>query len=134
VSAILPLAYNKHVVGMSLSILFYQMNNNTRNATHNDVHINKKDDTSNTINRRKQPSSCVVLGAGGCVLPMVISQLYPTCSVTAVELHPSVVRAARVCFGVSEYESRGSISLHTGCALEWLQSNFNYSNTKVYYN
>lgn len=96
----LPREYSKHVLGMSLSFMFYQMN----------------------VERDETPQTCAVLGAGGCILPMLTSQIYPLCNISAIELSPSVVTAARACFGVAAFEQKGQLNLHTGCALQWLEA------------
>lgn len=97
VEAPIPLEYNKHVIGMSLSMLLHRVN----------------------CAGTRTPQRCAVLGAGGCVLPMLVSSLYPQCNVDAVELSQSVVSASRKCFIPAGQWQK--LVLHSGCALEWLQ-------------
>lgn len=105
----LPFDFSNYIIGMSFSFLFHFLNGLESNSMHGSSH-------------RHLIQRCAVLGAGGCILPVLISRLFPTATVDAVEISHPVVAVARTYFGVDPYISDGKVILHETCALQWLRS------------
>ena len=100
----LPISCSNYIMGMSFAILFHSINNNDGNWS-----------SPHKLRR------CAILGAGGCVLPMVLTFLFPSARVDAVEISQSVRQAALDYFGVAPLVDAGRIKLHEGCALQWIE-------------
>jgi hypothetical protein len=106
----LPFDSSNYIVGMSYSFLFHFLNSiDTRQSTYD----------SNIHHHVKR---CAVLGAGGCVLPVLISRLFPFATVDAVEISRPVIDAAKSYFGIDQYIAGGRVNLHESCALKWMRS------------
>ena len=97
----IPIVYNKHVIGLSISLFLHQ--------------LNRKACKTNSLQK------CAIVGGGGCTLPMFISKLYPNCSIDVIELSPSVASASLQWFGMGELDTSKDIRMHTACGLDWLK-------------
>lgn len=122
-----------HIIAMSLSLVLHFANQPLPAAPSSHLHSAVK--------------RCVVLGAGGCIFPIILSSLLPRdADIHAVELSPSIIHAALQYFSVSPYVSNltdfpgieattptpalpdshcvggNKFKLHSGCGIEWLSS------------
>ena len=119
-----------HIIALSLSIVLHFANQPTPPSSE---HLNA------AVKR------CAVLGAGGCIFPIILSSILPrTAQIHAIELSEFVIHAALNFFSVSPYVSNlmdfqkcinadtatalltpsnvvdNQFQLHAGCGVQWL--------------
>ena len=89
---------------------------------------------------------CAVLGAGGCVLPIILSSLLPpVCEIEAVELNEHIINVAMKYFSASNYisnvvdfrkdksnlafpEVNNKFKLYSSCGIKWLSNEMRRNN------
>jgi hypothetical protein len=115
-----------HIIALSLSIVLH--------------FANQAEPASPTSHLNAGVKRCAVLGAGGCIFPIILSSvLPPSADIHAIELSDSVIHAALKYFSVAPYvsnitdypNSEGAVELesgrvdnkfqlHSGCGVDWL--------------
>jgi hypothetical protein len=126
-----------HIIAMSLALVMHHANQ---------AHSN----TRSPVVVNEGVKKCVVLGAGGCIFPIILSSLLPSHThIHAIELSEAVTNAALQYFGVSPYvknitdfptvnttasqqqicsgvmSSANQFHLHQGCGIEWMAKEVN---------